>query len=157
MPIKYNPRDQHHRSTLAGSLLHKLKTAGFTDETAQHQPLCKERVFSRAIPNSDVRVLVYTSIDIRSNEMRIVGEDAIRVCGVRKFADGSTRGIIKRKRINRVGGVQAIPDRMLERMRSAYGEARTAHTNPTFCKSCGARNFITKKGKECCSALCWKK
>lgn len=156
MPIKYNPRDQHHRVTLAGSLLHQLQTAGFTDETHKHHP-CQEMVFSRAIPNSDVRVLVYTSIDLRSREMRIVGEDAIRVCGVRKFADGSTRGIIKRKRINRVGGVQAIPDRMLERMRSAYGEARTAHTNPTFCKSCGARNFITKKGKECCSALCWKK
>ena len=156
MPIKYNPRDQHHRVTLAGSLLHQLLASGFTDETHKHKP-CQEMVFSRAIQNSDVRVFGYTSIDLRSREMRIVGEDAIRVCGVRKFADGSTRGIIKRKRINRVGGVQAIPDRMLERMRSAYGEARTAHTNPTFCKSCGARNFITKKGKECCSALCWKK
>ena len=152
---KYDPRNKAHRSTLAGSLLFKLKTAGFVEETAQHHP-CQEMVFSRAIPNSDVRVLVYTSIDLRSREMRIVGEDAIRVCGVRKFSDGSTRGIIKRKRVNRVGDVTAIPDRMLERMRSAYGEARDAHTNPTFCKKCGSRNFITKKGKECCSALCWK-
>lgn len=156
MATKYNPRNQHHRLTLAGSLLHTLKQAGFTDETSQHHP-CQEMVFSRTLPNSDVRVLVYTSIDLRSREMRVVGEDAVRVCGVRKFADGSTRGIIKRKRVNRMGDVDAIPSRMLDRMRSAYEEARTAHANPTFCGSCGARNFITKKGKECCSALCWKK
>lgn len=156
MAIKYNPRNQAHRQTLAGSLLHTLNQAGFTDETHKHSP-CQEMVFSREIPNSDVRVLVYTSIDLRSREMRVVGEDAVRVCGVRKFADGSTRGIIKRKRVNRVGDVTAIPNRMLERMRSAYGEARDAHANPTFCGKCGSRNFITKKGKECCSALCWKK
>ena len=154
--MKYNPRNQHHRKTLAGSLLHVLQQAGFTDETHKHNP-CQEMVFSRSIPNSDVRVLVYTSIDLRSREMRVVGEDAVRVCGVRLFPDGSTRGIIKRKRVNRVGDVGAIPNRMLDRMRSAYGEARIAHANPTFCKKCGARNFITKKGKECCSALCWKK
>ena len=154
---KYNPTNTVHRQQLAGHLLFKLKEAGFTDETVKHQPLCKEMVFSRTIPNSDVRVLVYTSIDIRTNAMREMGEDAIRVCGVRKFADGSTRGVIKRKRVNRVGGVDAIPDRMLERMRSSWGEASAAHTNPSFCNQCGARNFITKKGKGCCSDLCWKK
>ena len=104
-------------------------------------------VFSRTIPNSDVRVLVYTSIDLRSREMRVVGEDAVRVCGVRLFPDGSTRGIIKRKRVNRVGDVGAIPNRMLDRMRSAYGEARTAHANPTFCKSVGQGTLSPRKAK----------
>ena len=62
--MKYNPRNQHHRKTLAGSLLHTLNQAGFTDETHKHNP-CQEMVFSRTIPNSDVRVLVYTSIRVR--------------------------------------------------------------------------------------------
>lgn len=154
--MKYNPRNPQHRTALAGTVLLTLKNAGFTEETDKHNR-CEERVFSRAIPNSDVRILVYTSIDCRSQEMRTCGIDAVRVCGVREFRNGKTLGVIKRKRVNRVGDHTAINDRMLDRMRSSWAEAARAARNPTFCSKCGAREFITKKGNKCCSELCWKK
>ena len=161
--MKYNNENKAHRLFLAGKLLGMLETAGFTETT---MPNTKERVFERVVVVTDktgetittpVRVLVYTSIDTRSREIRKVGTDAIRVCGVRTYKDGTEKGCIKRKRVNRVGECEDIVTRTLERMRTAYGEARTAYHNPTYCKDCGAMNFVTKKDRECCSDLCFTK
>ena len=162
----YNHEDKNHRLYLAGRVLHVLKTAGFEEETEAHDG-CLERVFSREVTvknpetgeevGTPVRVVVYTSIDLRSSEIRKVAKDAIRICGVRSYTNGTERGCIKRKRVNRVGLVADIEARMLDRMRSAYVEARTAYRNPTYCKACGAMEFVTKAGKGCCSDLCWTK
>ena len=155
--MQYNPQNRLHRKQLAVILESRLKNAGFNDETAKHSGVL-EKVYSRSIPNTDgkVRLLVYTSIDTRTVEMRNCGVDAIRVCGVRDFEANRTLGIIKRKRVNRTGLPQDICDRMVERMRTSWAEAIVANQNPTFCKKCGAKEFITKKGKKCCSKLCWK-
>ena len=163
--MNYNHQDPQLRFFLAGRILHVLSTAGFVEETDKHAGV-QERVFSRIVyvqkddgsnVATPVRVLVYTSIDLRSKEVRKVGTDAIRVCGVRTFKDGSDKGCIKRKRVNRTGKVADIEDRLLKRMRSAYKEAREAYQNPTKCADCGALNFISGKGNTVCSDLCFTK
>lgn len=150
--MTYNAQNAQNRSILAKSLVAALEGKGFT---CVNMPNTKEIVYEWKI-TSQVRILIYTSIDKRDTTMRWYGTDAIRICGVRTMADGSEKGIIKRKRVNRVGFNTEIIERTLDRARSAYTEARGAYQNPTYC-GCGAMEFITKKGKPCCSALCWKK
>jgi len=161
--MKYNHSDKNHRLFLAGRVLNMLSTAGFEEV---EMPNCEERVFARNVVvkndkgepvKTPVRVLVYTSIDRRSKEIRKVGTDAIRICGVRSYKDGSEKGCIKRKRVNRVGMIDDVVGRALDRMRTAYKEALLAYRNPTHCKSCGAMNFVSKTGNEVCSDLCWTK
>jgi hypothetical protein len=155
--MSYNAHNAHNRSILAKSLVAALESKGFRPI---NMPKTQEIVFEWKITSqgqqTPVRILIYTSIDKRGGAMRWYGTDAIRICGVRTMADGSEKGIIKRKRVNRVGQTNAIIERTLERARSAYSEARSAYQNPTYC-GCGAMEFITKKGKPCCSVLCWKK
>lgn len=162
--MKYKHSDRNHRLFLAGRLLNMLNTAGFTEV---EMPNTMERVFERKVVTKNktgkdvetpVRILVYTSIDKRSKEIRKVGEDAVRICGVRTFKEEDKElGIIKRKRVNRVGMIDDIVGRALERMRTAYKEAWTAYHNPTSCEDCGAMNFVSKSGNEVCSDLCYTK
>jgi len=163
MKMEYNHEDKAHRLFLAGHIIKLLNDKGFVEV---EMPNTKERVFEWRVTTKDangaavatpVRLLIYTSVDKRTGEVRKVGIDAIRVCGVRTFTNGEERGCIKRKRVNRTGKIEAILDRMLERCRTAYTEARTAYHNPTHCRDCGAMNFVTKADKTCCSDLCWTK
>ena len=155
--MTYNAQNAQNRAILAKSLVAALEGKGFT---RVNMPSTQEIVYEWKImaqgQQTPVRILIYTSIDKRGGAMRWYGTDAIRICGVRTMADGSEKGIIKRKRVNRVGFTTEIIERTLDRARSAYTEARGAYLNPTYC-GCGAMEFITKKGKPCCSALCWKK
>ena len=152
----YNPQNSRSREALADSILATLTASGFEDQTHNH-PRSFERIFGREIPttNPPVRVLVYTSVDVRTQAVRETGKDAIRVCAV-VTVDDQTRGVVKTTRIHRVGKVGAINDRLLERMRTAYSEGRDFGRNPHTCRKCKAVMFITKKGKPCCSKLCWK-
>jgi hypothetical protein len=161
--MKYNHSDKNHRLFLAGRVLDMLSTAGFEEV---EMPMTEERVFARNVVvkndkgepvTTPVRVLVYTSIDKRSKEIRKVGTDAIRICGVRSYKDGTEKGCIKRKRVNRVGEIDDVVGRALERMRTAYKEALLAYRSPTHCKSCGAMNFVSKTGNDVCSDLCFTK
>ena len=107
--MKYIHSDKNHRLFLAGKVLTMLNAAGFVEVA---MPNTEERVFARNVVvkndkgepvTTPVRVLVYTSIDRRSKEVRRVGVDAIRICGVRSYKDGTEKGCIKRKRVHRVG------------------------------------------------------
>ena len=142
----YEARNRGSRQALAGALVTMLDNAGFEAEVI---PGTKEAVFTRPL-NEKIRVAVYTSIV--DGECRAVGFDAIRVAALYRTKDGKNRGICKAdKRVNRVGQVEAIVDRTLERMRDVY---RTAQT-PDCCDACGAPKFISKKGNAVCADLCW--
>ncbi len=145
----YDPRSSTDRTTLATAIETLMARSVFTPEV---RPGTKEKVFAREVPgtNGKIRVLVYTSIE--GKQTRECGDDAIRVCAVYKARDGQDRGIASaEKRINRVGEVSAITDRLIERMREIWTATKTAEK----C-ACGAPKFKTKKGALCCADLCWK-
>ena len=148
--MTYNPESTDDRTLLANTMRAMLSKAGFVQV---ERPGTKEKVFAREVPNTDgkVRVLVYTSIE--GSMTRECGDDAIRVCAVYKARDDQERGIASaEKRINRVGEITDITDRLLVRMREVWGSVKTAER----C-SCGAPKFKAKSKKLCCADLCWKR
>lgn len=145
--MKYNPRDNNHRKILADKIKEKLTSCGFTQEVTDHS----EIVYSREVLNTDCKVLVFTSIGKKSNMVRVVDSDAIRVCSI----DEEQRGVTKDKRVNRVGKIDDIVERMYQRMRSSYGDTLSAHK--IKCKKCGANTFLSSKGNRVCSDVCWTK
>ena len=145
--MKYNPRQIEHRKILADKIKEKLTSCGFKQEQTDFS----EIVYSREVHDTDCKVLVFTSIGKKSNMVRIVDSDAIRVSSI----DKDQRGVTKDKRVNRVGKVEDIVDRMYQRMRSAYGD--TVKSHKIKCDKCGANTFLSKKGNRVCSDLCWNK
>jgi hypothetical protein len=145
--MKYNPRNQDHRKLLADNIKDKLKECGFEQEQVD----CGELIFSRKVDSTDRKVLVFSSIGKKSNMVRLVGSDAIRISAI----DGEERGVVKNKRVNRTGEVDEIIDRMYQRMRSTYKEALDSHS--IKCKSCGANTFLSKAGRRVCVDICWRK
>jgi len=148
--MSYNPQSSTDRVILADALLALMKRSVFVEE---FRAGTTEKVFAREVPGTDgkVRVLVYTSIE--GNQTRECGDDAIRVCAVYKARDGQDRGIASaEKRVNRVGEIGAITDRLIERMREVWSATKTAEK----CPKCGAPMFKAKSSKLCCADLCWK-
>lgn len=97
-----------------------LAKAGFVLAQARG----REEVYERA-HHADARytIKVYSSIARASSTARGCGEDAIRVVATfrAQSTDTIARGVFKAKRIYRTGSVEAVLERMLERMRDAYG------------------------------------
>jgi ribosomal protein S27AE len=144
------------------SLCDVLTKAGFTDVT-KTLPRTRfghvgERVFDREHHRfSNVKVRVYTSIDVRTNLVRDIDLDRIVVCAV--YTDGTKVGhdrkstgrfLFAAKGVNRASGeadqavaVKAILDRMLSRMRDVYGQINKAETCPT----CGEPVKLAKSRK----------
>lgn len=148
--MSYNPQSSTDRTILAQAIETLMARSVFVEEL---RPGTKEKVFAREVPGTDgkIRVLVYTSIE--GTQTRECGDDAIRVCAVYKARDGQDRGIASaEKRVNRVGEISAITDRLIARMREVWTATKTAEK----C-SCGAPKFKAKSGKLCCADLCWKK
>lgn len=144
--MKYDPAFAPHRQFLAVELLCRLTEAGFTEEFRSGT---KERMFSRTTP-SGIRVVVFTSIV--GTTMREAGDDAIRVCAVYKTKAGEDRGVGHAdKRVNRVGVIKDIGDRMLNRMREVWTLIREIPR----CSCCGAPQFMSKSKKWVCADLCW--
>ena len=145
--MSYDPQSRTDRTTLAAAIEALMVRSLFVEEV---RPGTKEKVFARPVPDTKIRVLVYTTIE--GGQVRECGNDAIRVCAVYNARDGQDRGIASaEKRVNRVGEVTAITDRLIERMREIWKATKTAEK----C-SCGAPKFKTKKGTLCCADLCWK-
>jgi hypothetical protein len=121
------------------------------------KPYMAERIYARhdGLPPG-MKVQVYTTVIGDGNnvpiEVRASGKDAIRVCAVYVTKDGKTRGLSKEMRINRIGNIEDITRRMLERMRNAWRTCKTTQK----CHSCEAPKFVTKNNKLCCSEICWK-
>jgi len=155
-PREYDPRYDFDRRDLATAILETLSNADFVEEYHEGDAVdpTKERTFYRPITLEgvdNIRVVVYTSIV--GEEVREVGKDAIRVAAV-YFSErlGRDRGVISETRIHRVGTIEAICERLLERMRSVWKKG----ARPNRCPECNAPVFKSKKGNEVCADLCWK-
>lgn len=144
--LSYNPDDTRHRRFLAGRILNKLKECGFTEDTSAKG----ERTFFREIPNTNKKVVVYTTIV--KDSVREVGKDAIRICGVYVNSEDKVLGLVKNKRVNRTGDIDGIVERMYQRMRETYGRIM----NVDRC-GCGVPKFLSKNGNFVCSEFCWTK
>ena len=142
---RYNPAYRSDRIELAKAMEAMLDASGF--EEIAHRG---EDVYERAhLRDSSVRVRVYTSI--RHGGARPCGSDAIRVCLVWVGANGQVRGLGSDRRVNRVGTVEDIVGRTLERMRNQYKKVSSLER----CSSCGTPKFKSKKGNMVCAAVCW--
>ena len=108
-------------------------------------------MFYRFVPDTDRKVVVYTTVV--NGAVRNVGKDAIRISGVHKNSQDKWLGLVKNTRVNRTGEIDAIVNRMYERMRSTYGSIM----QPANCDKCEAPNFISSKGNSVCSEFCWTK
>ena len=149
--MRYDPTSRESRSTLAATLCEALATHGFMEEYAERSG---EKVYYRPVDNATgVRLQVWTSVDRATGSIREVGEDAIRVCAVYRNGSDADRGICKTGRVNRVGEINAIVERTVERARGVWRDAQKA----PHCTACGAPMFVSKAGNSVCADLCWKK
>jgi len=149
--MDYDPTIPGMRTALAASLLMRLDECGFAEveKPDRNAKYCgMERVFARPV-NDRTDVRVYTTIV--DGKVRNVGKDSIRVAAVYTTKDGKTRGLVKNRRVHRMGNVDAITERMVGRMRAVWKNA----ARPERCR-CGAPKFVTKKGNLCCAEICWK-
>ena len=171
--MKYNHQAQTHRPILAGEIVSKLSTCGFTQVREEGT---KELLFERPVVGvENMRIRVYTSVDqVGSNpaEVRRVGSDAIRVVTLYTAErDGKDRPLARANhRVFRTGDIGEIADRMHERMRECYA---VGLSNPCTCNKCGAPTFNSKKkskkdrrtgklvlvkpSRVVCAELCWLK
>jgi len=156
----YDPKCQESRLALANAIENYFDFSSWTIKEDRERGTM-ERVYSFQLKSYEktipVRVKIYTSIDLRSGECRTVGADAIRICAVRRYDDGSVRGFMKHRRINRTGQIQSIIKRMDSKIRAIQSDAVKKWSNPVFCSSCGAPTFVSKSGRDVCSKLCWTK
>ena len=146
--MKYDMSIEHRR-LLGVELLAMLDEAGFGRIEREDTD---EAIFAREIPDTGIRVLVYSGCDPTEAGMtaRSCGSDAIRVCAVYQGTDRE-RGIVSAKRVHRTGHVGAIVKRTLSRMREVWGAA--AHVG--HCSDCGAPLFKSKRGNPVCADVCW--
>lgn len=147
--MKYNPESELARLHLETVLCQRLEDAGFSRE---YQKGTKEMIFSRPVKGHS-RVVVYTGC-VENQGARGNGKDAIRVCGLMRHG-GKDRGLCKAKRVNRTGDIDAIAERMVQRMREVW--SAVAKSKSHSCPSCGAPQFLSKKGNWVCADLCWHK
>ena len=86
----------------------------------QFQPIllpCKEKVYGKII-DKNVCLRIYTGIV--NNESRECGEDAIRLCLVKRMSDGKVKGIMKTARVYRVEGWQHNLSKRVETIIEEY-------------------------------------
>jgi hypothetical protein len=104
-------------SISAETLRATFEKAGFC---LVHSAAGYEEVYARS-HHVDTRyvVKVYSTIPKAGTKARGRGKDAIRVVAV--FDGAKTYGVFKAKRVHRMGSVEATIERMLGRMREAYG------------------------------------
>jgi len=156
--MHYDPECEYSRQHLAISIVDKLTGAGFTrvtDDKCRTSSLpyqIKEHLYERVIEGTNLKVQVYTTIVDNPTLgviVRATGKDAIRV-NVR--SPDVNRPLINETRINRMGEVDAIVDRMIQRARDAYRTARQSGK----CHKCSSPRAMSKAGKWYCAKVCWK-
>lgn len=155
----YDPALADDRRLLARALLDALTAGGFTRaDTKPGAEIAMTRAIKHGavhVPNTTIQV--YTTIDDlgRTPIARAAGQDAIRVCAVYVIPGGFAdkgRGLIKQRRVFRVGTIDAIVERTLERARATW---RAVVDRPR-CSDCGAPTFVAKSsGRDTCAATCW--
>ncbi len=146
--MKYNHQSRTHRQILAGEIVSKLTSCGFTQVKEEGT---MELLFERPVVGVDnMRVRVYTSVDQVGNrpaEVRTVGSDAIRVVTLYTAQkDGKDRPLAKANmRVFRTGDIGDIAARMYDRMRECY---KVGLSNPCTCSKCGAPTFNSKEKRK---------
>jgi hypothetical protein len=145
--MKYQPASSSSRQLLSNALVQELEGMGFRPI---HQEGTRELVLARESTRlPGVQIRVYTSsVD---GEIREVGQDAIRVCSV-LVSGGRERGFRKETRVNRVGEVGAI----VERVSSRVGAMGSLIRSASSCSCCGAIMLESRAGNLYCADLCWK-
>jgi len=150
----YNPASTLHRQALAQRLLLLIAEAGFAEEYVAST--AKERVFYRAIDEVPyARVIVYSTIEgVQEHaQVRLSGKDAIRVCALYRHPKSKTDSpLFSSAPVLRIGTMEAICERTLDRMRKAYECAG----NAIPCPKCKAPTFTSKKGNMVCVARCFE-
>lgn len=141
----YDHESASDRQALAAAIRDKLKECNF-----QLEPTSPDREMTYVLPVKQTGMVVRVYTSIVGNQVRTVGTDAIRIAGV--FERGEiSRGIVSEKRVNRVGEIVEIVERMYQRMRSVYASCNSAQT----CKKCGAPLFLSRANNLVCAAICW--
>ena len=146
--MDYDPANFNHRTALAMDIQATLLGLGFTRMEIAGT---REDVYSRTSTRlRGVEMRVYTSIV--GGEVRDVGGDSIKVCAVYKMEDGSTRGLMKERRVFRTGQLEEIAGRVKDRIRLVAGDINGVQ----ICR-CGGPMGKSKAGKVYCMDLCWKR
>ena len=147
--MDYDPTNSGHRTALATDIRATLTGLGFTRKDLGAGT--REEVYFRASTRiRGVEMRIYTSI-VRG-EVREVGGDSIKVCAVYGMEDGTTRGLMKEKRVFRTGQLEEIAGRVKDRIRLVAGDINVVQA----CR-CGGPIGKSKAGKDYCMALCWKR
>lgn len=142
----YDPMNRTHRKALADSLIDMLNKAGFELQECNDS---EEDVYSFSV-NSKIKIYIYSTIE--DNECRLLGEDSIKIIALFFSRDNQPRMIgAAKKRVYRVGIIEEIVQRTLEKMRIVYQMIFTAYR----CKRCGAPKFLSAKDNFVCADLCW--
>lgn len=157
---KEDGADIFERRLLAAEILSTLEENGFSrcEKLETKYGDNSEIVFAKPVQaNKRFMVVVYTSCNQVGGAFitRKKGKDAIRVSGLYIKEDGSTRGIIKNRRINRVGESKEICKRMINRITSSFLEMKSE--NLRKCNQCGAPMFLSSKSNLVCVEICWRK
>jgi|LakMenEpi03Aug12_release.lakeMendotaPanAssembly.Ray.scaffolds.fasta_scaffold590343_2 hypothetical protein len=147
--MDYDPTNINHRTALAMDIQATLLGLGFARKDLGAGTR-EEVYFRNSTRIRGVEMRIYTSIV--GGEVRDVGGDSIKVCAVYGMADGSTRGLMKERRVFRTGQLEEIAGRVKDRIRLV---ALDINGVPT-CR-CGGPMGKSKAGKDYCMALCWKK
>lgn len=141
----YQPENESDRCALATAIRQKLDECRFIQAYTSPNT---ELIY--VIPVGDTGMIVKVFTSIVGDQVRFVGADAIRVVGVFEQGDCS-KGIVSETRVNRVGEISDIVQRMYERMKNVYRDCN----NVERCKKCGAPKFRSKAGNLVCAAICW--
>ena len=146
--MDYDPANFNHRTALAMDIQATLLGLGFT---RMEIPGTREDLYSRTSTRiRGVEMRIYTSIV--DGEVRDVGGDSIKVCAVYGMKDGTTRGLMKERRVFRTGQLEEIAGRVKDRIRLVAGDINGVQ----ICR-CGGPMGKSKAGKDYCMALCWKR
>ncbi len=140
--MQYEPSNPEHRRELAASITAELQGLGFTRRSAPGEAVyVRER-------EQNVIVAVYTTIV--GNEVRSVGEDAIRVATIYQ-GQPRERGLAKDRAVHRVGTIPAI----VGRLRSRIAAAQEAELHR--CRRCNGPAFLSRAQQPTCAAICWER
>lgn len=153
MSAPYNPQSRDDRRALGTILLAAFYAKGFTALPGNPGA---ETVMAFPVAGMDrVEIRVYTTVvpvaGIDRVEARSLGADAIRAVALYTTVDGQTRGLAREARVFRVGTIDAIVDRAVQRARDVYGAVLAAER----CARCGAPKFTAKSGNVVCADACW--
>lgn len=102
----YNPQNENHRQWVAQNIISMASKWGF--KAVEHEGIWETVMEKQNAFNDNVKIIIYTSVDKKTNSVRDYAEDRIRI--VVQNGDVFQRV----KRINRTGEFKAITDRMIE-------------------------------------------